>query len=271
MPIGLLAALLAACAYGVASTLQGLAAQGRTRPLLGLIIDPRYVAGLVLDLAGFCLGVLAVRSMPLYVVQAIVASSLAVTAVLSRRWLDARLGTREWTGVGAVCIGLALVGLSAGAEGPPHSGPGPRVGVLAGVVLLAAASIAAARARRFTSSVALGGIAGLGFGAVAVAARVMPSLHPRAVVADPAAYALVIAGVLGTLFFATALARGRVAVVTAAMVVGETVMPAIVGTALLGDAVRRGTAPVAITGFAVAVCGLLLLAKFGAVGAEAGR
>jgi hypothetical protein len=82
---------------------------------------------------------------------------------------------------------------------------------------------------------------------------------------DPATYALVGAGAVAFLFFATGLQRGAVTVTTGAMVVGETVAPAAVGVLLLGDRTRPGFAPIAIAGFVVAVAGTLALARFGEV------
>lgn len=52
-------------------------------------------------------------------------------------------------------------------------------------------------------------------------------------------------------------------VATAGMVLGETVGPAVVGVAWLGDSTREGLAWLAVTGFAVAVAGSLALARFG--------
>jgi len=65
------------------------------------------------------------------------------------------------------------------------------------------------------------------------------------------------------LFFATGLQRGAVTVTTAAVVVGETIVPAAVGVVALGDQIRPGFVPVAVAGFVVALTGALLLTRFG--------
>ena len=75
----------------------------------------------------------------------------------------------------------------------------------------------------------LGAVAGLGFGLTALAARSLTNLAPAHLVRDPALYAAVGGGVVAFLFFATGLQRGSVTAVSAAVVVGETAIPAVVG------------------------------------------
>jgi hypothetical protein len=55
----------------------------------------------------------------------------------------------------------------------------------------------------------------------------------------------------------------------AAMVVGETIAPALVGAIWLGDSARPGLGWLVVLGFAVALAGTLVLARFGEVPAEA--
>lgn len=273
MKIGLLYAGAAALCYGTGSIMQATAARRNAvapgvdpRLLVRLVTQLPYLAGLGLDMLGFCFGVLALRVMPLYVVQAIVSSNLAVTAVLAMFVFRLRLSAREWGSIVAVCLGLALLGLSAGHEGP-HSTPlADRIGLLVGAVLLGLVALAMVRTDRHIPSIVLGGVAGLGFGAVALAARSIPTLRPAELVRDPAAYALLIGALVGALFFATALQRGRVTTVTASVVVGETVVPAVVGVIALGDVIRPSTAPLAVAGFIVAIGGVLMLVHFGGTG-----
>jgi len=49
----------------------------------------------------------------------------------------------------------------------------------------------------------------------------------------------------------------------AAMVVGETIAPALVGAVWLGDRAREGLGWLVVLGFAVAVAATLALARFG--------
>ncbi|MEV4256390.1 hypothetical protein AB0J52_24790 [Spirillospora sp. NPDC049652] len=266
----LVGALAAACCFGVATVLEAVAARS-TAPSSG--VDPRllvrlaanvpFLAGIGLDLLGFLLELAALRSLPLFVVQAIVAAALAVTAVVAGPVLKVRLRAAEWTAVLAVCAGLALLGSSAGREGPAHTGQAFHWTLLGCALALLVAGAAAGRLRGTARSVVLGLVAGLGFGLVALAARVLTSLNPLDLLTDPASYALAGAGVAALLFYATALQRGSVTSTTAALVVAETVVPAAIGVVLLGDHTRPGLAPMAACGFVLAVAATLVLARFG--------
>src|SRR6266496_1966482 len=114
----------AAVFFGVATVMQAAAARAADTGVAG--VDPRllvrllgqwrFLAGIGLDLVGFLAELAALRNLPLFVVQAAVASSLAVTAVAATAMVGAVLSGREWAAVAAVCAGLALLGLSAGTE-----------------------------------------------------------------------------------------------------------------------------------------------------------
>jgi len=270
--LGIVGALLAAVCYGVATVLQALAA-GHTARSTGL--DPRlllrvlrqvpFIAGLLLDSAGFVLSLAALRQLPLYVVEAIVAANLAVAAVVAARVLRLRLLPREWAAVGGVCGGLVLLVLSAGVQAPVHVSRAFEFGLLLTTLALAAGAAVAGRMTSGYGSAVLGFIAGLAYGVVGVAVRVLTDLHPAALIRAPAAYALVLAGALGFLSYLTALQRGRVTTATGPLVVAETVAPALVGVIALGDAARPGYAVVGLAGFLLAGAGALALARFGSL------
>ncbi len=268
MIVGLVGALSAAVFFGVASVLQARGARavpatGRIDPhgLLRVARQWPYLLGLVCDLAGFLAELTALRELPLFAVQAAVASSLAVTAIATAVLLGARLTHQEWIAVLAVCVGLAALGLSAGAEGA-RVDPRFRWGLAAATVVLVGAGLAAGRVRR-GRCLLLGAVGGLGFGVVAVAARIVTGFSPRELVTDPAAYLMVVGGVVGFVCYTTALQSGPVTTATAGLVVGETVLPALIGVLLLGDGTRAGFAPVAVGGFLLAVAGALSLGRFG--------
>jgi drug/metabolite transporter (DMT)-like permease len=267
---GLICALAAACAYGVASVMQSIAAKATSggdggvdaRLLIRVLGQWRFLLGIGLDLLGFVAQLAALRVLPLFVVQAALAASLAVTAVAAR-FLGVRLGRREWAAVAVVCLGLALLGLSAHSEGSAPVTTGLRWGLVAAVVVLGAAGMSAGLAPRRFRAPWLGLIAGLSFGVVAISGRIIPSLAPVHLLTESATYTGVVAGAMAFLFLASALQRGSVTTATAMMVVGETVFPALVGILALGDRTRPGFAPVAVAGFALAIGGALALARFG--------
>ena len=106
--------------YGIGSVLQAVAARDTAtaegldpRLLLRLAKSWRYVVGVGLDGLGFVLSIAAVRTLPLFVVQSIVASFLAITAIVGAIVLHMPLRRSDKVGLAVVIGGLVLVGLSA--------------------------------------------------------------------------------------------------------------------------------------------------------------
>ena len=75
-------------------------------------------------------------------------------------------------------------------------------------------------------------------------------------------YVLAFSGVLAFLLYSSAMQKGSVTVTTAALVVPQTAVPALVGTLLLGDQVREGFGALAVVGFVLALLGAVGLARF---------
>ncbi len=272
MLLGVAEALVAAFLYGLSTVLQALAARASApvegadpRLVIRLLRSWRFVVGTVMDVCGFLLAAAATRSIPLFAVQAIVAANLAFTALIAAVFLQARLSRREWAGIGVVTTGLALVGLAAAAEGPPRTDLDFRLAMLAtasGLVLL---TILASRVERLGRPLVIATLSGLQFGVVSLCARVLDGFEPVQLLTDPAAYGLALAGAFGFFAHTAALQRGAVTTAVAAVVVGETLFPALVGVLLLGDRPRHGYAIPAAIGFVAAVGGALSLARYGEI------
>ncbi|MFI8229644.1 DMT family transporter [Streptomyces sp. NPDC085900] len=268
-------ALGAAVCFGTATVLQAVAAReatggggGEAALLLRALRQWRYLAGLALDGLGFLLQIVALRSIPIYAVAAALASSLAVTGVVAARLLHVRLSGLEWGAVGMVCAGLAMLGLASGAEGDRQGSMALKWAVLVIAVAVLALGLVGGRWTGRGRDLVLGLGAGFGFGVVEVAVRLIDSLAPSALLANPATYALLIGGGAAFLLLTSALQRGSVTTATAGMVIGETLWPAAVGVVWLGDRTREGLTWLAVLGFAVAVAAALALARFGEAPAE---
>lgn len=271
------AALVAALFYGVAAVMQAIAVrEASNRPLRDAAatgVDPglvprmlrqyRFVASLGLDSLGFVAQLVALRRLPLFAVQAIVASNLAVTAVFASLLMGVALSWREWAAVTGVVAGVGLLGSSAGAEGATEAGTMFKLALIVAVGALAVCGLAAARLREPARTLLLGMVAGFGYGVLGIAARVLNGFEPLVLLRDPAAYAVAAAGIVSFVFYATALEGGSVTVATAAVVLAETLPPALVGVLFLGDTTRPGLAPAAVAGFLLAVASAVMLARFG--------
>ena len=275
MLLGLLMALTAALCFGVAMVLQALgASRHKATPGEGVVgtakamLNLPFAAGLLLDAFGFVAQLIALRTLPLYVVQAALAGALAVTAVLGAALLRLRLGRGEWLGVAGVCVGLAVLGATAGAEG--HKQPSQTFHwlLLAAVAVIAVLGAVAWRLPEPRRAAVMGSLCGLGFGVVGLAVRVLPTVHGLDLVpllSEPATYALLAGGGVSFVLMTEGVRGGRVTTATASMVLGETALPAVLGVVLLGDGTRPGLLPLAVAGFALAVAGALALARFGEV------
>jgi drug/metabolite transporter (DMT)-like permease len=274
--VSLIAAIVAAIFYGVASVMQAIAvraASHRKPDETSAGVDPgllprllhqwRFVASIGLDALGFIAQLVALQRLPLFTVQAFVASNLAVTAVVASWVIGVKLSWREWAAVIGVVVGVGLLGSSAGAEGAAQVGAVFKLALIVAVAGLAVVGMAAAKLNEPYRTTALGLTAGFGYGVLSIAARVLAGFAPLQLARDPATYAIIAAGIISFMFYATALEGGSVTVATAAVVLAETIPPAIIGVIFLGDQTRRGLAAVAWGGFFLAVASAVMLARFG--------
>ncbi len=255
MSAGLLGAVGAALAYGLATALQALGAKRAAARSSSALLHPMTIAGTVLDGAGVLLAIVALRSLPLYAVQAVISGNLAVAAVAARLLLGQRLGRRHALAVVVVTAGLALVGASAGAD-TAVAAPGWLVALLVAVAAATATVVGGDTLRPRAGGVVLGLVAGCGFAAYAVAVRALPDLAVGTLLGSPAAWAGAVAGGAAFLAMLRGLQRAAVATVTGPIVVLETVLPALAGVVALGD---RPAAP-AVAGMVLAVIGAVVLA-----------
>ncbi len=240
------------------------AARGVVDPalLLRLVRHPVFLAAMALNLVGFGLHVTALRALPLFLVQATIAGSVAVTAVLSVRVFAAPLNHLQSGAVGAVVAGLAMLAPTATTADAVSTGVAAPAVLLAALVAAAVASAGVGRLPGTAAATGLGLLAGVAFGVVALAVRLLPDLEPATLLRSPATYVLVLAGALAFHLYSHGMQLGSVTTTTAALVITQTTVPAVVGALLLGDRVRAGLAPVAVTGFVLALAGALGLARF---------
>jgi drug/metabolite transporter (DMT)-like permease len=159
MLASLVAALVAAVFYGVASVMQAVAVhEASNRPpddtaaggvdpglLPRMLRQWRFVASLCLDTLGFVAQLVALQRLPLFAVQAMVAANLAVTAVLASALIGITLSWREWLAVTGVVTGVGLLGSSAGPEGASQAGAVFKLALIVAVAVLGVCGTAAAR------------------------------------------------------------------------------------------------------------------------------
>lgn len=225
-----------------------------------------YVVGLLLDAAGFAASVGALRTVPLFVVESAIASSVAVTALLAVTFLGARLRSAEVVALAAVCLGLAGLATSATAGAADPLPPAGAALLLAAVGPVVLPVLLVRRLPPRRAAALLSVTAGLGFAGTGIAARVLvtPTRWSQAAL-DPVLWSLLAYGLVGLVAFGMALQRGSVTSTAAVTFTVETVVPSVAGLAWLGDRVRPGWEAAAALAFALTLGGCVRLARHATV------
>ncbi len=251
--------------YGIANLLQSVAA---ARTASHATLDPKllmrlarhrtYLVGLTCQIIGFVLAFLARRDLPLFLVQSSVAAGLGVTAVLGVVLLKWRLPRSEMALLLALCVGLAGLVISAEPHPSRQLGIGGVIGLGVVAAGLAGAGFFVARVQGVPGSVGLGSLAGIAFGAAAVASRPLANVHSwERFIADPLLYLLIAHSLIGQLLLGLAMQRGSTTAAVAAMDAAAAVPAAIVGLLFLGDKINPGMGWMAGLGFAVTLLSVI--------------
>jgi O-antigen/teichoic acid export membrane protein len=112
-----------------------------------------------------------------------------------------------------------------------------------------------------SATVALGVLAGIAFGGTAVAARMLVVPHPFwQILLSPLLWAMLAYGFVGLLMFTIALQRSHASIVAAATTAAQSIVPIVIGIALLGDSPRDGTWALAVAGMVLTLTGTLAIA-----------
>lgn len=259
--LGLLTGLAAAALFGVAAVAQAHAVRRvgpRPTHLAGFVAqsvrDPITMLVVLAYLGGFVLHAVVIWLLPLYLAQTLVSLSLPVTALASRRVGD-ELGAGDWGGVLAVTAGLVLLSLGSGSPGDVLTTWSFAIPVALGVVALC---VAAAFTRGWGGA-ALGALAGLGYAGSAIAVRgVGLPIEPAVVVT---ALAVPIFGLVSFWVYSSGMHSSQVTSTTAPLIVGQMLVPSLVGVAWLGDGVRDGWTAAVVAGLVLAVGGAVSLSR----------
>ncbi|GAS97775.1 putative integral membrane protein [Mycolicibacterium canariasense] len=226
-------------------------------------LTPAFLAGMVLDGLGFLSSLVSARLIPLFLSQTIISANLVVTALLGVAVLGVRLRGGDWLAIGTVVVSLVVLGFTTGHLGTGTGPPWLHWALLVAALVILAGGVMLARLLGARAAIPAGLIAGVLYGTMAVAVRVADGLDPfrvGALLTDPAAWTVAIAGIGGFYLFTVALQLGSVNGAAAALVVGETVIPGILGILLFGDTARPGFDWLLVVAFCTAVAGAVAVA-----------
>ncbi|GID93759.1 hypothetical protein ACFQFC_06965 [Amorphoplanes digitatis] len=253
--IALAITVFGAFCYATAAILQAVAAR-RTTSTMKAMGHPFYLAGIGFDMMAWIGSIIALRELAVYVVESILAGSLAVTVVAARFILKSRMRGRDVAAVVASLAALTVLALSAGEQHDVVATTGLRVAFCAAAV---GAALIGWGATRTGSAGLCAAVGGLCLGGAALTGRALPAA-PMDIVTDPLLAALLMFAVTGMMMYAHALGIGQVGPVTAVHWTAEVVAPSAVALLLLGDAIRPGWQIPALVAGLVTVAAAVLLA-----------
>lgn len=281
-------ALLAALGVAVSSVLQAKAAEDapaalslRIGLLFHLLTRPIWLAGIAVGVVGYAFHALALNAGTLVEVEPILTTSLLFALPLGMRMGEQRLGAREWSGAGAMIVGLTAFLVFADPQGGDYEPPGLAWiisgAALGSVVLLCV--VAGRRAENPATRAALyGSAAGVLFAAGAALTKTATAILDQDGIAGLAEswipWAVAVGGILALLLAQSAFQAGPLAPALTPFVGLNPLVAGLIGIVLFGEQVH--TEPWAVVGAGLAVlvalAGIVTLARSPVVAAaEQGR
>jgi drug/metabolite transporter (DMT)-like permease len=272
--MGNLLAILAAVFFAFGTVLQQKgtlatdAAEGDPRFLVQILHRPVWLAGAVLQAAGWVAQAMALDRASLVEVQALTALSLVIALPLGALLTHQHVGSRELSGAGLTLAGIVLF-LSGGQPGGGTSSPSAATwwaACLTTLLLVVALTAVASRFRGAARALTLGAAAGLGFGLQAAVTKTFVTQIGGGVLGlltGWSVYVLIISAVVGFVLQQSALKTGVLAPAMASSNSVTLFSSVILGIVVYGETLAKsGGAHVGSTvvGLLVAIGGIALLA-----------
>ena len=269
-------ALLSAALFGCGVGLQQRPARnvpdvyaGKPGLLARVVRRPLWLSGVLAEIAGFVLQVVALRHGSLVVVQPLITTSLLFTLALAGLWSRQAVSAREWAAVVAVIVGLSvfmvLASPSEQSSGVADSTDWAILGatMAAGVATLMLTGFRLAGRSR---AALFGLAAGLGDAVMAVLTKSLAhtlGTGTAHTIHSWAPYALCVAGIGSLLLSQTAYQTGRPTVALPLITVTDPIISSAIGVALFGEALHLNAfrAPVVAASALLMVAGLVALTR----------
>ena len=237
-----------------------------------------WTIGFAVAAVAWILHVAAISLAPLSLVQAVIAGGIVLLAYPAERYFGAKLGRREWLGLGLAAVGLGFLAVTV-----PHGAdaPGYSIGALiafesamigAGVALLASGALGEGRAEH---GLMLGAASGLLIGVSNVAIKALSEDAAGGVLAllSPWAAVCVLAG-LGAFFaLARGMQLGEAIPVIATASIATNCASILGGVLVFGDPIGSGVVDGIARGaaFAAVIAAAVLVPSAGSRGSAAAR
>lgn len=265
--LALLAAFGCAVFNGTAAVLQKVSADKEERAvslrsgmMFRLLKDWPYLTGLILDFLAWILTLIAVHSLPLFMVQPIVAFSVVVTLLIEIVVLRIKLNTLFAMAIALIALGLVLLVISSKSGSATNVASSVKVVIITAPLLLAVIGMVGIKGKSFLATGLLAGTSGLAFGGTSIVGRMLHWHEPYLnVLISPMFISMIAYGLVGMLLFTVALQRHMASVVNAIMITFETLAPVSIGILFLGDRPKHGLWLLVIFGAGMAISGIMLI------------
>ncbi|HET6531611.1 MAG TPA: hypothetical protein VFH03_13525, partial [Actinoplanes sp.] len=271
--VALVIAIFGAFSYAAASILQAVAAR-RSTGTVKTMSHPLYLLGIGCDMLAWFGSMVALRELAVYLVESVLAGSLALTVLGARLFLASPLRRRDAAAVFVTLVSLTVLAMSAGPQADVTASNGLRFIFCGAAVAMALTGYGAAKLGAPGGLVAA--LAGFSLGGAALIGRALPmpegadpAATALAIVTEPLVAALVTFAATGMMLYAYALQHGEVGPVTAVHWAAEVITPSAIAVVFLGDTVRAGWALPATVAGLVTVGAAVLLATAPATRAAA--
>jgi drug/metabolite transporter (DMT)-like permease len=220
-----------------------------------------YNTGLILDVVGLVLTLLAVRWLPLFLAQSIFASSLIFTVLINRYFYKKRIKPKEVKAIIIIIIGLCLLSFVAVPSKAHFPSLSFRLFLILAPILIAIVGLYLIRVKNNRHKpVIIAFIAGLSFSLTIIIERIIPISHPLyMILLQPLTLSLIILGVLGMLLFTKALQEGNINKINGAIYSIQIFTSAVFGLIFLGDSIKNGLWPVLFLGCVAVLAGTIWL------------
>jgi drug/metabolite transporter (DMT)-like permease len=266
--LALISAIGCALCNGTAAVLQKVGADKERNVksldaslLIRLAQNGPYLGGVFLDILGWVFTLYAVQYLPLFLVEAVIASNIVVTAVIDSLFLHQRLSKRGYGAIVVIVSGLVILAQATAPDKAADISNLLRWMLVLLPVPIAAIGFLLARKKGQLVNVGLMIVAGLAFGTTSVIGRIFkPSVPLWHTIYSPLILGLIASGILGILLFSIALQRAAVTVTNAVMTARQTLIPAAIGILFLGDEARQGLWYLAVIGTVLTLGGIGYLA-----------
>jgi len=251
---------------------------GRLRSLVaGYFKDPLWLLGLFFQPLGYGLYLWALEMAPLNIVQTTMSSGVVVFVVIAVCVLGERLTRLEWGAIGAVVVGMILLGISLSPDSESRQSLiDPRVVLFLSLILVGLSAVAwfamATPRRPNRRGMALGIVSGLLLGLASIYAKGLalhlaqspPGQLLRYAVATPYAPLTLCANMAGFFLLLSAFRGERASIVVALSATLSNIVPVLSGMIALGESLPSDPrlATSRLLAFSLTLGGAALLLRF---------